>query len=76
MSYVDVCKEVLALFVSTEEIPRHDLDALVEKSFSDFARTNAEVVPMIRISENTWFMEMFHGPTGAFKVDKRLEAMV
>lgn len=45
--YLDICKEVLALFVTEDEIPRSELDNIVERSFEDFNKRGGEPVPMV-----------------------------
>lgn len=48
-TYLDVCKDVLALFVS-EEIPRPELNDIVDRSFADFHKKNGEAVPIVPYS--------------------------
>ena len=57
--------EVLSLYISPDEISRGQLRALVEKSYSTFR--HPEVTPVKKLSETTYVLELFHGPTFAFK---------
>ena len=64
--------EVLALeifkwYVTKEDIPENDLAELCKKSFETFA--HPEVVPLVNVGkdEDISVLELFHGPTFAFK---------
>ena len=65
MSFVDLSVEVLSLFISSDEISRGQLRALVEKSYSTFR--HPDITPLKKLSEKTYILELFHGPTFAFK---------
>lgn len=58
----------LALELSTiligEAIPRADLKSLIERSYASFS--HPEVTPVVRVG-GRWILELFHGPTAAFK---------
>jgi threonine synthase len=64
LSYTELALEVFSLFVN-DEIPRSDLLELVESSYSTFR--HHEVTPVHRIDNNLHILELFHGPTFAFK---------
>jgi threonine synthase len=55
--------EVIAPFVG-DEIPRADLAWLVERSYATFS--HPEVTPL-REAGGRRYLELFHGPTAAFK---------
>lgn len=57
--------EVLSLYISPEEISRTELRTLVEKSYATFR--HPEITPVKKLSEKTFILELFHGPTFAFK---------
>ena len=65
MSFVDLSVEVLSLYVSSDEISRGQLRALVEKSYSTFR--HPDVTPIKKLDDKTYILELFHGPTFAFK---------
>ena len=46
-------------------IPEDDLATMVEQAYADF--NHAAVVPLKQLSANSWLLELFHGPTLAFK---------
>lgn len=55
---------IIAPFVG-DEIPRATLDELCRSAFSTFR--DPMVAPLREIGENRWLLELFHGPTLAFK---------
>ncbi len=61
LSYVDVAFRVMRLFV---DLPDEDLRTLIEDSYSSFEA--AEVTPLKRVGD-AYILELFHGPTLAFK---------
>lgn len=63
MAYADIAYEFLSLFatdVSTAEL-RH----LIDRSYVRFA--NPDVAPLVELRDGLWVLELFHGPTLAFK---------
>ncbi len=63
LSYKELALEIFLPFVDGE-IPRDVLYKLIEKSYKSF--TTAEVTPL-RFIDNLTILELFHGPTLAFK---------
>jgi threonine synthase len=63
LGYADLCTEFLARFAT--DIPRDTLAALVRRSYATFAHPN--IAPLRRLDEHTAVLELFHGPTLAFK---------
>ncbi|KAI0657478.1 tryptophan synthase beta subunit-like PLP-dependent enzyme [Cubamyces menziesii] len=64
-SFVDLSVAVLSLYISPEEISQSELRALVEKSYSTFR--HPDVTPLKELTDKTYVLELFHGPTFAFK---------
>ena len=62
--YSQIAKKVLFPFVDGE-IDRSDFDAMVDEAYASF--NHKAVVPLVQIGDNHWLMELFHGPTLAFK---------
>ncbi len=62
LNFVELAIEVMACFI--DDIPHADLRAIVERSYATF--DHAEVVPLVDLGE-TQVLELFHGPTLAFK---------
>ncbi|WP_375391613.1 threonine synthase [uncultured Sphingomonas sp.] len=63
-SYAETAARVLAPFVG-EAIPAADLRALCEQAYARFS--HAAVVPLVQLDHELWLLELFHGPTLAFK---------
>ena len=63
LGFQDLALEVMAPFVG-DAIPRADLADLIRRSYATF--THPEVTPVIRLGDQ-WLLELFHGPTAAFK---------
>lgn len=64
-SFQQLASEILSLFIDDSEIPRQDLDTLIEKSYSTFR--SSSVTPLAKIQDGFYVLELFHGPTFAFK---------
>lgn len=64
LSYQDLAFKVIAPFVDGE-IADSDLKAIIEKAYSSF-RHDA-IAPLIQTGHNEWVLELFQGPTLAFK---------
>ncbi|MCI5145166.1 MAG: threonine synthase [Candidatus Electrothrix sp. AR3] len=62
LHYQRLALEVLSLF--TGSMPRFDLDDLIERSYCSFR--HPQVTP-IRKAGDLYILELFHGPTHAFK---------
>lgn len=65
LSFQDLALEVYSLFIDPSEIPREDLASLIAKSYETFRKP--EVAPLKKINDNEYILELFHGPTFAFK---------
>ena len=67
LSFQELALRVLALYISPDEIPSEDLADLVTRSYSTF-RVD-EVTPLEELipDEKLYLLELFHGPTYAFK---------
>ena len=64
LSYQELALKVMTPFVAGS-IPESDLKDLIDRSYASF-RHDA-VVPMIQTGHNEWVLELFQGPTLAFK---------
>ncbi|OMJ18660.1 Threonine synthase [Smittium culicis] len=66
-SFAQLSLEILSLFIDETEIPRADLKKIIDASYSTF--TNKDIVPSVQIDKESdlWILELFHGPTFAFK---------
>ena len=64
MSYTELATTVIAPFVEGS-IDRDTLADLVEASYRDFR--HQAVAPVLQLDHDQWLLELFHGPTLAFK---------
>jgi threonine synthase len=64
LSYTELAYEIISYYVDGE-IPEHELKELIEKSYGTFR--HPEVTPVQKVRDNMYVLELFHGPTFAFK---------
>lgn len=64
LSYQELALEIFTLYVG-DDIPRADLKKLVDDSYATFR--HEDVTPVRRIRNDLHVLELFHGPTFAFK---------
>jgi threonine synthase len=64
LSYQELVLEIFALFTNGE-IPEQDLKELVNASYATFR--HPEVTPVRKLKDDLYLLELFHGPTFAFK---------
>ncbi|MGM0562005.1 MAG: threonine synthase [Pseudomonadota bacterium] len=62
--YAEVARQVMAPFVAGSAI-EEDFGRLVAEAYADFE--HASVTPLRQLDPDLWLMELFHGPTLAFK---------
>lgn len=69
LPFTDLAAAVLRLYISPDEISEEDVQGLVERSFSTFR--HEAVTPLRKLEggqgEGLYILELFHGPTFAFK---------
>jgi len=63
-SYADVAKAVLGPLVGGD-IPEADLHRMIGEAYASFR--HAAVCPLTQLDDNLFLLELFHGPTLAFK---------
>lgn len=62
--YAETAKQVLSPFVDGE-IPTEAFHKMVDEAYASFH--HPAVAPLVQVDDNHWVMELFHGPTLAFK---------
>ncbi|KIK96761.1 hypothetical protein PAXRUDRAFT_825616 [Paxillus rubicundulus Ve08.2h10] len=69
LSYQQLAINIIGLFVSPNELPLHDLEELVNRTYtvSPSAFREESITPLVHLHKNTHILELFHGPTYAFK---------
>jgi threonine synthase len=64
LSYADLAHKILLPFVE-EDISSDELKVMVDETYAGF--NHKAVAPLIQLDHNEWVLELFHGPTLAFK---------
>lgn len=64
LSYVDLAVEVVAPFVG-DALPRSELERIIAESYASF--DHPEIAPVTELGDNEYLLELYHGPTLAFK---------
>lgn len=64
LSYQDLMLKIITPFIG-EEIPQNILKNIIQESYSGFR--DKDIAPLKEIGENQYLLELFHGPTMAFK---------
>ncbi len=62
MDYKEIAFTVMQPYM---DIPESDLKQLIDASYNNF--NHSAVAPLVQIDNNQWVLELFHGPTLAFK---------
>jgi threonine synthase len=64
LSYAELATAVTQPFLAGSAI-ESQLSQVMEEAYSQF--DHPAVAPMVQLDDNTWLLELFHGPTLAFK---------
>jgi threonine synthase len=64
-SFQELSHAVLSLYISPSEISSEELRVLIDRSYSTFR--HPDVTPVKQLNEKLYILELFHGPTFAFK---------
>ena len=64
LTYQELAFKVISPFVDGE-ISDSDLRAIIEKAYSSFRHDG--IAPLVQLGHNEWVLELFQGPTLAFK---------
>ncbi len=62
LSYDELCAEFFLHFC---DLPAEVLQRRIKRAYSRFS--HPEIAPLIRLRQDLWVLELFHGPTLAFK---------
>jgi threonine synthase len=64
VSYADLAARIVGLFAG-DNFGKGELRRLTEAAYAGFR--HAAVTPLVQLDEGLWLLELFHGPTLAFK---------
>jgi threonine synthase len=65
-SYAEIAQMVITPFVS-DDINEADLRRILHETYETGAFDDEAVAPLVKLSDDLWLMELFHGPTLSFK---------
>ncbi|CAO3625744.1 unnamed protein product [Cunninghamella blakesleeana] len=65
LTFQQLATEILSLYIDEDQIPRSDLVQLIDRSYSTFRHN--DVTPLVKVKDGLYVLELFHGPTFAFK---------
>ena len=65
LSYQDLAKAILALYL--EDFSAEEISGMVEAAYDAASFDDAEVAPVVKIHDRLYALELWHGPTAAFK---------
>ncbi len=65
MDYRQRASTILRTYLEDFSIP--EIDAALEAAYDEKKFDDPAIAPMVRLDDETWVLELFHGPTLAFK---------
>ncbi len=65
LNFQDLSYEILSLYIKPTEIPSSDLQEIIKKSYQGWR--SEDITPLVKLSDDLRILELFHGPTYAFK---------
>lgn len=65
LSYQDLAKAILALYL--DDFDAEEISAMVDAAYDPESFDDAEVAPVVKIHDGLYALELWHGPTAAFK---------
>ena len=63
-SFAQIAYEIISLF-SGDEIEKDELKAIIDEAYSSF--NHPSITPLVELEQGHFILELFHGPTLAFK---------
>jgi threonine synthase len=67
LSFEDLAYEIFSRYISSSEIPPADLKDIIHRSYSTFRAKDVTPTVTLDKEKNIHLLELFHGPTFAFK---------
>uniref|UniRef100_A0A0G4FJY7 Threonine synthase n=1 Tax=Chromera velia CCMP2878 TaxID=1169474 RepID=A0A0G4FJY7_9ALVE len=65
LRYQDLCFNIMRKFINVEEVGDADLKDIIERSYKTFR--DPQITPVVDFVDDMHLLELFHGPTFAFK---------
>lgn len=67
LSFEELAFNIMSLYISPSEIPSEDLRDIIKRSYSTFRHPERTPIVELDAKQNLYLLELFHGPTFAFK---------
>ncbi|XP_057301901.1 threonine synthase-like 2 [Hydractinia symbiolongicarpus] len=64
LSYKEICVNVFQIFAGEDFLSSKELNELIDTAYHNFPE---DTVPLTKLYEDTYILELFHGPTHSFK---------
>lgn len=71
-SYQIIAKQILKLFLT--DYTEKEIEECISLAYNQFNFESNDIAPLVKLDENNFVMELWHGPTAAFK-DMALQIM-
>ena len=71
-SYQEIAQQVLSKFLT--DYSREELEKLVNQAYNEDNFAKSEIAPLVNLEDEEYILELWHGPTAAFK-DMALQLM-
>ena len=65
LSFEDLAYEIMSLYIGPDDVPPDNLKDIIRRSYATFR--DRDVTPVVPITDGMHTLELFHGPTFAFK---------
>ena len=65
LSFEELAYEIMSLYVGPDDVPADSLRDIIRRSYGTFR--DPDVTPVVPITDGMYSLELFHGPTFAFK---------
>jgi len=65
LSFEELAFEIMSLYIGPDDVPATNLKSIINRSYATFR--DPDVTPVVPITEGMHTLELFHGPTFAFK---------
>lgn len=65
LGYAEIAARIVRPYIDKDVLSDAELNQLTQETYADFG--HPDVAPLRQIDDDTWLLELFHGPTLAFK---------
>jgi len=71
-SYQEIAESIISRFL--DDFSRHEIKECIENAYNSDNFDHSAIAPLAKLNEHTYILELWHGPTAAFK-DMALQIM-